>query len=107
MADFDQLKETYWRTVAGTRKSHRIAQSVKDRVEESWKQFDDDVVSEALQIHISRYKEYKENYTIGIMRNLQKQKQNTGKIGTENQFAKIEQRKYDYDALEKALLAAQ
>ena len=105
MEKLEELKEQYWRTVAQTRKSGRIAGSVKERIEKDWKRFDEDVVCEALRIHINRYKGYKENYTIGIMRNLQRQKDQTGKIGTENRFNRMEQNDYDFEQLEKELLA--
>lgn len=104
----DELKENYWKTVARTRTSGRISQSVKQRVEESWNKYDEDVVSEALRIHISRYPTYKENYTVGIMRNLQRQKEAGHDItgAKKNQFNQGGQRNgYDFEALEKGLLA--
>ena len=70
----NELKDNYWKVVSRTRTSGRISPSVKERVEASWQRFDEDVISEALRIHISRYPTYKENYTVGIMRNLQRQK---------------------------------
>lgn len=102
----DELRENYWKVLSRTRKSGRISPSVKQRVEESWQRFDEDVVMQALRIHIDRYPNYKENYTIGIMRNLQRQKAagkpvNKGKLNTFNQG---EHREYDFEELEKALL---
>lgn len=106
MKEMEELRENYWRTIAGTRKSGRIAQSVKDRVEKEWEKFDDDVVRESLSIHISRYRDFKESYTIGIMRNLQKRKESGNGTGRgSNAFNDFEQRKYDYAELEKKLLA--
>lgn len=101
----DELKEQYWRIVSGTRKSGRIAGSVKNRMENEWQRFDEDVVAAALRIHIDRYRGYRENYTVGIMRNLQKQKDRTGRIGIENRFSRMEQNDYDFEQLEKELLA--
>ena len=103
----EELITNYWRTVAKTRTSGRIAQSVKDRVRESWAAFDEDVVKEALRIHIDRYPTYKETYTIGIMRNLQKQKAAGKPVsqGSRNNFNKMAQNDYDFEALEKGLLA--
>lgn len=49
MGNLDAVKEEYWKVVSYTRSSGRIARSVKDRVEESWKKFDEDVVAEALR----------------------------------------------------------
>lgn len=105
MADLNELKEKYWRTVSKTRKSGRIAGSVKERIEQEWKRFDEEVVLEALRIHISRYKTYKENYTIGIMRNLQKQKDTTGRVGNSNKFNNMMKQDYDIESLERELLA--
>ena len=107
MDDFGELRENYWRTVSGTRKSGRIAPGVKLRVEKSWERFDEDVIREALRIHIDRYPGYKENYTLGIMRNLQKRKEaGTGPEKNGNVFARMEQKcSYDMDELEKRILA--
>ena len=54
---------------------------------------------------MQRYPMYRETYTVGIMRNLQRQKTATGKVGKDNPFNKIEQNDYDFDELEKELLA--
>ncbi len=105
MAKLEELKDQYWRTVSHTRKSGRIASSVKERIENEWKRFDEDVILEALQIHIDRYKGYKERYTIGIMRNLQKKKDTTGKVKNENQFNSFMKQDYDFETLEKEILA--
>ena len=105
MGNLNAVKEEYWKIVSRTRTSGRIAQSVKDRIEERWKKFDDEVVVEALQIHMSRYKGYKESYTIGIMRNLQKRKDSGGQIKTGNAFTQFKQNEYDFDQLEKEILA--
>lgn len=103
MGDLKQLKEEYWKVLSRTRKSGRIAQSVKDRIEESWKRYDGDVVMEALQIHMSRYPGYRESYTVGIMRNIQKRKDAGGRAKPENKFNQFEQHDYNFDAIQKAL----
>ena len=107
MDDFVELKENYWRTVARTRKSGRIAPGVKLRVEKGWERFDKDVVRDSLRIHIDRYPNYKENYTVGIMRNLQKQKESgAGPKKNRDVFAQMGQAcSYDMDELEKNILA--
>ncbi len=105
MSGLDELKEKYWRTISQTRKSGRIAGSVKERIENEWKQFGEDVIAEALRIHIDRYRTYKERYTIGIMRNLQKQKNATGHVGNSNQFGSMMKQNYDMESLERELLA--
>lgn len=107
MGELAQLKEEYWKVLSRTRKSGRIAQTVKTRVEASWDRYDDEVVAEALRIHISRYPGYKESYTIGIMRNLQKRKDAGGTVKAENKFNQLDQHDYDFDAIEKALLRKQ
>lgn len=103
-----QVKEDYWKTVSRTRQSGRISQSVKKRVEASWERFDPDVIEEALRIHKSRYPSYKETYTIGIMRNLQREKATGKSIGNRPALAwsgENLKRTYDYAALEEEILA--
>ncbi|MGN1144895.1 MAG: hypothetical protein ACI4R5_00475 [Acetatifactor sp.] len=101
----EELKKKYWDIIRRTRSSGRIAASVVDRVEESWKRYDDDIVKQALEIHIKSYPSYKENYTLGIMRNLQRCK-NTGAVTMrKNRFNQFEQNQYDFETLEKELLA--
>lgn len=102
MTSYEELKEKYWRVVSRTRMSGRISQSVKEREEAYWCRFPASVVEEALRIHISRYPEYKECYTRGIMRNLNG-KRETAPV-KQNQFQDFEQRDYDFDELEKQLL---
>ena len=105
----DELKENYWRTVSRTRISGRIAQGVKAKTEKLWEQFDEDVVREALRIHIDRYPNYKETYTTGIMRNLQRAKD--AKLPAvqkpANSFNGGMRNEYDVDQLEKQILANQ
>lgn len=103
----DELKENYWRTVSGTRMSGRIAQGVKKKTEKSWERFDGDVIREVLRIHIDRYPNYKETYTIGIMRNLQRRK-DAGSPATQkkpNSFNDGMKNDYDMDEIEKQILA--
>lgn len=103
MGGLSQVKEEYWKVLCRTRKSGRIAPSVRERAEAGWERFDEDVVMEALQIHTSRYPGYKESYTVGIMRNLQKKKDAGGGVKAENKFNQIEQHNYDFDAIQRAL----
>ena len=98
----DKLRENYWKVISRTRKSGKIIPSVRERVETQWKAYDEDVVKEALQIHINRYPEYKETYTIGIMRNLQKRK--LSGVQPKNSFGMKEKQDYDFDELERLLL---
>lgn len=106
MVKLEEKKAEYWKVISPrTRKSGRIAESVRKRIESTWDRFDEDVILEALQIHMQRYPMYRETYTVGIMRNLQRKKAATGKVGKDNPFNKIEQNDYDFDELEKELLA--
>ena len=105
MEKLEEKKAEYWKIISRTRKSGRIAESVKRRIEGTWERFDEDVVIEALQIHMSRYQMYRETYTVGIMRNLQKRKDMTGRIKTDNPFNRMEQAAYDFEQREKELLA--
>lgn len=105
MTKLEEKKAAYWKAISRTRKSGRIADSVRQRIEGTWERFDEDVVLEALQIHMQRYPMYRETYTVGIMRNLQRQKAATGKARQDNPFNRIEQNNYDFDELEKELLA--
>lgn len=100
----EHLKENYWKVIARTRKSGRISPNVIQKEEEAWKQYDEDVVKEALAVHIRKYQGYKENYTRGIMRNMQRRKAETGRVKKESQYNSFMQREYDFDALEKELL---
>ncbi len=103
MAGFEELKEQYWRTIAYTRKSGRISPNVKKKAEAQWEKYPREIVEEALRIHIRQYRDpsYKENYTLGIMRNLQKQAQAGLRKpeGEKNSFCDYQQNAYDYDAL--------
>lgn len=104
----EELRKSYWKTVSRTRQSGRISQSVIDRVEASWERFAPDVVEEALRIHRDRYSGYKENYTIGIMRNLQREKdagKPVGKHPLPVWSGENLKRDYDYDVLEREILA--
>lgn len=102
----ENLKKRYWETIRKTRSSGRISPSVIEKTEKKWEQFDKETVREALDIHISRYPGYKENYTLGIMRNLQREKQAGAKpAARRNSFNNFPQRDYDYAELERRLLA--
>ena len=102
----EELKENYWRVVRRTIASGRIAPSVIERVEKSWEAFDPDVVEEALRIHVARYPDRGENYTLGIMRNLQRQKKEGKPVNPapNNKFVNFKQRDYDFKELERQLI---
>lgn len=77
----EDLKRDYWALVRKTRRSGRISPSLVRKTEAQWKDFDDDVVEEALRIHMASHGKQQECYTLGIMRNLQKHR-DPGKEGT-------------------------
>ena len=105
----EELRKSYWKVVSRTRQSGRISQSVIQKAEASWQRFAPDVVEEALRIHRDRYAGYKENYTIGIMRNLQRDKDAGRPIGKRPAppawSGENLKRSYDYAALEEEILA--
>lgn len=68
----------YWNTVRFTRKSGKIADSVKLREMEYWAKYPVDVVIEALKIHIAKYQTKTEDYTRGIIRRLAREKEMGG-----------------------------
>ncbi|MCX4270804.1 MAG: hypothetical protein OSJ71_00930 [Acetatifactor sp.] len=104
--EMEELKKKYWGLVKKTRKSGRISPSVIGKAEEQWKRFDESVVRQALEIHIQHYPSYPERYTLGIMRNLQRCKEGGPETARpRNSFNRFEQNKYDFEQLEKELLA--
>ena len=72
---FNILIEQYWDILKQTRKSRRISEGIKKRERQFWDQFDPEIVSEALQIHMRDYPKYRESYTRGIIRHLALKKQ--------------------------------
>lgn len=68
----EQMKviEQYWDTLRFTRKTGQIADGIKEREYEYWARFEPALVIEALNIHIKKYPNIRENYTRGILRNL-------------------------------------
>lgn len=105
----EKLKEEYWKVVSKTRMSGRISDSVKAKEEQYWDAFPEQVVQQALEIHIKNYPGYKESYTRGIMRNINKKLQVTGaaKPIPGNKFGNFHQRNYseaEYDDMERKLL---
>lgn len=104
--ELEELRKKYWDTVRQTRKSGRISPSVIEKAQQQWEKFDESVVRQALEIHLQHYPSYPERYTLGIMRNLQRCKDNgTETVRPKNSFKQFEQNNYDFDQLEKELLA--
>jgi len=65
----------YFETLRFTRKSGRLAESVIDRELDYWQRFDVDVVLLTLRLHRHKYPYQHEDYTRGIMRRMQKDKE--------------------------------
>lgn len=104
--EMEELKKKYWNLIRQTRKSGRISPSVIEKAQAQWEKYDKGVIRQALEIHIQHYPSYPERYTLGIMRNLQRCKDNgAGVAKPRNSFNSFEQNKYDFDQLEKELLA--
>lgn len=100
--------DTFWDTIRWTRSTGRISESVKRRELDYWKQFDANIVIEALAIHIKNYPKIKEQYTRGIMKNLAYSKGASAGSNTsgaakapakKNRFVNFPQRDWDYEAL--------
>ena len=68
-----RIIEKYFETIACTRLTGKISESVKQREIKYWERFSVPVVIHALEIHIQKYPFMKESYTRGIMRNLELQ----------------------------------
>lgn len=68
-----KIIEKYFGTIACTRLTGNISDSVKNREIKYWEKFSIPVVIHALEIHIQKYPSMKESYTRGIMRNLEMQ----------------------------------
>ena len=104
--EMEELKKKYWKLVQQTRKSGRISPSVIEKAQKQWEKYDESVVRQALEIHIQHYPSYPERYTLGIIRNLQRCKDNGTESGRpKNSFNRFEQNHYDFEQLEKELLA--
>lgn len=104
--EMEELKKKYWNLVRQTRRSGRISPSVIEKAQQQWGKFDVSVVRQALEIHIRHYPDYPERYTLGIMRNLQRCRDNGAEPARPgSSWGRFEQNHYDFDQLEKELLA--
>lgn len=72
----EQVKviEEYFEQLKWTRKTGKLSKSIKERELKYWEKFEPDVVVEALRTHIIKYPTMREEYTRGIMRNVDVQK---------------------------------
>lgn len=73
----DVIRE-YWEAIRFTRKTGKVAASVVAREMEYWERFPASTVTDALTIHLQRYQTKQEDYTRGIMRRLQKERELEG-----------------------------
>lgn len=71
----------YFRVLAGTRKTGRVAPSVLEKELKYWEGFPPGVVVRALMIHLQRYPQKREAYTRGIMRSLRQEEEAVKKKG--------------------------
>lgn len=68
----------YWDTVRFTRRRGEVAPSIVKTELEYWERFPPDIVLEALDIHLTKCRNKREEYTRGIMRRLQEERRNGG-----------------------------
>ncbi|MDI3480812.1 MAG: hypothetical protein PWQ97_467 [Tepidanaerobacteraceae bacterium] len=77
------IKE-YWSMMRQSRKSGRIAPSIIEKEMKYWDKFPNEIVIEALDIHLKKYGPSKrEDYTRGIIRSLAREKA-SGKVKKHN-----------------------
>lgn len=84
----------YWEAIRFTRKTGRISDGIKRREMEYWNRFEPNVVIQALQIHMEKYPTFREEYTRGIMRNLQR---GLGHASTKINHAKKDRGSHKHD----------
>ncbi len=69
---FNELNKQYWDVIRETRKTKHVSQSVIYKNMEMWMKYDPIVIKYALKTHVDGYQGRKEEYTLGIMRNTNK-----------------------------------
>lgn len=83
--DQQKIIDDYWEIIRFTRKSAKLAESVKITEMEYWSRYPPDIVIQALNIHRQRYQTKDERYTRGIIRRLHREIErgvNNGQFGT-------------------------
>ncbi|MEW8957811.1 MAG: hypothetical protein AB2448_01675 [Moorella sp. (in: firmicutes)] len=83
--DQQKIIDDYWEIIRFTRKSAKLAESIKITEMEYWSRYPPDVVIQALNIHRQRYQTKDERYTRGIIRRLHREIErgvNNGQFGT-------------------------
>src|SRR5699024_12437297 len=68
--NFNSLSKQYWDVIRETRTHGKVAESVIYKNMKKWIKYDAEVVEYALKEHINNNKGKKEEYTIGIMREI-------------------------------------
>lgn len=68
--EFLQLNKQYWGRVKETRRNGKISESVIFNTMNKWKKYDVKIVECALKVHIGNNLNHREEYTLGIMRNM-------------------------------------
>ena len=78
--------DDYWEVIRFTRKSGRMAESIKITEMEYWGRYPPDIVIQALNIHRQRYQTKDERYTRGIIRSLVREKEREAKLNAANRL---------------------
>lgn len=74
--------DDYWDAMRFTRRAGKVSEGVREKEMTYWARFPADVVTQALQIHIDRHQNLREQYTRGIIRNLAREMEgNNGHLG--------------------------
>ncbi|MDO5097086.1 MAG: hypothetical protein Q4D65_11010 [Peptostreptococcaceae bacterium] len=68
-----ELIEKYFEMLRWTRKSGKLSESIRKKQLEYFLKYDKNIVLRALKIHIEKYPTMREEYTRGIIRNLERE----------------------------------
>lgn len=66
----------YFKCLESTRKSKKISVNIVKKEIEYYKKYDFYIVLQALKLHLNSYRDKKEQYTRGIIRNLAREEEN-------------------------------
>ena len=68
----------YWQLVSQTRKNRNISPAIIAKNMKRWEQYPAEIVLEAINIHLARHPDKREEYTAGIMRRLAQERERGG-----------------------------
>lgn len=84
--------EKYFEQLRWTRKTGKISESIRNKELAYWEKFEPKVVIEALKTHMEKYPTMREEYTRGIIRNIDRSKgdrnnewENSGAVNKRNE----------------------